>query len=395
MFALFFVFIIHLSPCVAVVDVEYSFKYSYEGQSDHEHDYFGFSLATSNHKLVVGAPGTETRQRQRGSITVMPNGLEVRGPAGEKNFGESVDINQEFMVVSGHPDMFVYKASSPFNMVAKIPIGRLPYRAIATSVVISDDNTIAIVRPDDNCEYWLTIYQYDGSESWHIADKFDSGPLSRQGAIPSLAVHGDTLVVGVPNVRVRVYNRVKGKWMERQTIKEDGVEYFGWSVTVYGQHLAVSAFRGDVFTYKLDQHTNTWVGNGRLSVPSHRAEFLHLHKDILAITVNNKKYYDLCGVVYKLSTATATTTTTKTTINNNYINNGSFATTTTIENNINGNVVWEEIARLTTKGDPITTDDYRLHFGISVEEKAVFTGRNELFVGYGKVFVHDLTDINN
>ena len=79
MFVLFFALIIRLSTCDDVVDdVEYSFKYSYEGQSDHKGDGFGYSLATFNHKLVVGAPGYNNTG---GSITVMPDGVQVRGPA--------------------------------------------------------------------------------------------------------------------------------------------------------------------------------------------------------------------------------------------------------------------------------------------------------------------------
>ena len=395
MFVLLFVSIIHLSPCVAVADVEYSFKYSYEGQSDHEHDYFGFSLATSNHKLVVGAPAYHDG---RGSITVMPDGLQVRGPPGGVLFGESVDMNQEFMIVSGYPDMFVYKSSSPYNMVAKIPIGGLPPSLITTAAVISEDNTIAIMHVDDHKDYWLTIYQYDSSESWHIAEKFDLE--SRAGSRvnkPSLAVQGDILVVGVPYTstsddqgRVRIFNRVGGKWTQGQTLEQDGVQYFGWSVTIYGHHLAVSTFQGNVFTYKLDEFTNTWVGNGRFSVPSEYLTSLHLHKDMLAITVNNPgSHPDLCGVVYKLNKLSAATTTNY----NNDINvNNTNVTTTITKNNMTKNVVWEEIARLTTKGDPKTKYLDQLHIGISIEEKVVFIGRLDI---YGKVFVHDLTNINN
>ena len=174
-----------------------------------------------------------------------------------------------------------------------------------------------------------------------------------------------------------MYNQVHGKWVEGQTIKQDGSSYFGWSVAIYGQHMAVSDGYGHVFTFMFDDHTKTWVDNGRISVPNNIFSSLYLDKDMLAITVNNKgKLPDLCGVVYRLSTATATRTTT----NNSSSNNG--------------NVVWEEIARLTTKGDPITDED-QLHFDISVEEKVAFISRWKYGEGVGKVFVHDLTNINN
>ena len=376
---LFLSIILHLSTCVAVVDVEYSFKYSYEGQSDHEGDLFGASLSTFNHKLVVGAPGYNDFQ---GSITVMPDGLQVRGPEDGKDFGGSVDMNQEFIVVSGHPDVFVYKSSSPYNLVAKFPSCGLNDQELG-AVVISDDNPIFISHVDENYDKWLSIYKYDGSATWHRDEKFDLESTSGPHDSPSLSVHGDSLVVGLPTAdhdeqgQVRVYNRVHGKWVEGQTIKQDGVQLFGWSVAIYGQHMAVSDGYGHVFTFMFDDHTKTWVDNGRISVPNNIFSFLYLDKDMLAITVNNKgKYPDLCGVVYRLSTATATRTTT----NNSSSNNG--------------NVVWEEIARLTTKGDPITDED-QLHFDISVEEKVAFISRWKYGEGVGKVFVHDLTNINN
>ena len=52
MFALLFVFAVRLSTCHNLIDVEYSD----EIVSDHKSDSFGESLATSHHKLVIGAP---------------------------------------------------------------------------------------------------------------------------------------------------------------------------------------------------------------------------------------------------------------------------------------------------------------------------------------------------
>ena len=52
MFGLLLVFAVQLSTCHNAVDVEYSKKIV----SDRKGDAFGYSLATSNHKLVVGVP---------------------------------------------------------------------------------------------------------------------------------------------------------------------------------------------------------------------------------------------------------------------------------------------------------------------------------------------------
>ena len=63
------------------------------------------------------------------------------------------------------------------------------------SVVISDDNTIALSHSWQWGEDWLIIYQYNSTASWVMAGKFK---LKSCGV--SLAVYEDILVVGVPDI---------------------------------------------------------------------------------------------------------------------------------------------------------------------------------------------------
>ena len=221
MFMLLFVFAFHLPTCHNAVDIEYSDKVV----SDHKGDGFGRSLATSHHKLVIGAPSDN---KWRGSV-VVDEGVRVKGPADGRDFGRYVDVNQQFMVVSGRqPDsVYVHQSYSPYDMVARIAIDDWMY-----SLVISDDNTIAVSHYycDNNHANWLTIYHYDGSSTWSVIKKFK---LEDFGA---LAVYGDVLVVGVPYASrpiglVYIFNRVGGEWKQGQTIKQDGVERFGLSVS--------------------------------------------------------------------------------------------------------------------------------------------------------------------
>ena len=216
-----FVFVVHSSTCHNL-DVEYSERVV----SDHKGDLFGFSLATSHHKLVIGAPFDDN---SRGSIMV-DKSVRVKGPEDGLWFGLRIDVNQHFMVVSAqHPySVYVYQSNSPYDMVA-----RLPLDGHVWSLVISDDNTIAVSHYDYHDGNWLTIYQYDGSSTWNIAKKFK---LEDWGF--SLAVYGDILAVGVPNAshdqgRVHIFNRFGGEWEEGQTIKHDGVRYFGPSVAIW------------------------------------------------------------------------------------------------------------------------------------------------------------------
>ena len=158
--------------------------------------------------------------------------------------------------------------------------------------------------------------------------------------------------------------------MDSRTNDQDGVENFGMSVAIYAQQMVVGSFNGDVFTYKLDQGTNTWKGNGRFSVPVDIYTSVSIYMDVLVVTFKDEKNNpDVCGIVYKLTTA-----------NNNQ--NSS-------------NLIWTEIVRLTTKNDPMTSVDQH-HYGVSVDENMVFIGRwDEDDQAFGKVFVHDLTNYNN
>ena len=198
MMLLLFVSIVCLSTCHAV-EVEYSKKIA----SDRKGDWFGTSLATSHHKLVIGAPYDDN---QRGSI-IVDESVRVKGPAGGENFGLDVDVNQHFMVVSAFKPntVYVYQPNSPYNMVAKFPLDGWVY-----SVVISDDNTIAVSHLDHNEDGSLTIYQYDGSSIWNVIKKFKFEMNFGQS---SLAMYGDIIVVGVPYASddqgyVYIFNRV-------------------------------------------------------------------------------------------------------------------------------------------------------------------------------------------
>ena len=188
-FELFFVFAVRLSTCLAV-DVEYSEKVV----SDHKRDGFGWSLATSYHKLVIGAPRDDL---WRGSVMV-EEGVRVKGAW---SFGDHVDMNQQFMVVSCRDPyrVNVYQSNSPYDLVASFPM----MDDYVCSLVISDDNTIAVSNYDHS-NSWLTIYQYEGSSTWNIAKNFK---LEDWG--DSVAVYGDIIVVGIANTsHVRMFKRV-------------------------------------------------------------------------------------------------------------------------------------------------------------------------------------------
>ena len=175
------------------------------------------------------------------------------------------------------------------------------------------------------------------------------------------------------------------------------------SVAKHGQHMVVSADGGHMFTYMLDQHSNTWINNGKLSAPGGLG--VSIQNEVLVITVNDMDHRpDVCGIVYKLTSATTTTrnnnkhadniiNNNNNNSNNNIINNNS--NNNIINNNKNSNNIWVEIARLTTKGDPMRSHDQK-HDVVSSEASTIFTGRFDYrHEGVCKVFKHELPNYNN
>ena len=202
--------------------------------------------------------------------------------------------------------------------------------------------------------------------------------------------------------------------MQGQTIKQQHEGDFGSSVAVYGQHIAVRGVGNQedyVFTYMLDQHTNTWINNGKHSVPGDWP-YVSIQNDLMVATVKDNL---VCGIVYKLTKYNNNNNnrSVETTIINKNANNKnknknknreSVATSSNNNNNRNvatssnynyGDVVWKEFARLTTKGDPMTSRSQG-YDAVSIDGQIIFTGRlDDRDDGVGKVFVHELSNYNN
>ena len=350
------VFITQLSLVVCVVEVEYDHKIV----SDRRADGFGSSLSTYHGQIVVGAPYDNLG---RGSVVVETR---INPPRG-RNFGEIVDVNEHFIVVSGRApySVYVYEAKSPHNLKARIPL-----YADVMDVVISDESTIVVC----DALYQLTIFVYDGQDSWHVAEK-----LKLEEAGQSLALNGSTLVVGVPHVsqhqgHVYVYNNIRGKWTKFQTIQQVEFGVFGTSVSLYGDHMAISSLDGQsevnvVHTYHLDPISNSWINNGRFTLPAlDYFSSVSMHKDFMVATLTDVSQPRVCGYVFKLSA-------------------------TTTSNSNSGNVTsyqWNHVAKLMTKGDPLSGSEDQS--AVRVDGHLVFTGRSD-GDGVGKVFVHKLPHV--
>merc|ERR1711962_137430 len=273
MLIFFIMYATQLSLCGCVVDVEYAYKVT----SDHYRDWFGMSLSTSNRKIVIGA--SWDNNDNSGSIMV-EKGVRIKAPQG-RWFGHHVDINQQFIVASGADPytVYVYESNSPYKLVAQFRVDDWVF-----AVVISDENTIAV----SDRRSMVTVFVYDGQSTWHVGDK-----LEQEMRGNSLALGGNTLLVGYHDPvlasnregRVHVYSYDGKKWAKRQTIREEGVEDFGRSVAVYGNHMAASSYgdnyHTEIFTYHLDEASNTWIKNGQFTTQLPGGNDISMHENIL------------------------------------------------------------------------------------------------------------------
>ena len=144
-----------------------------------------------------------------------------------------------------------------------------------------------------------------------------------------------------------------------------------------------------VFTYKFDQQTNAWISNGNHSVSGEHT-FLALRKDVLVATVSDENRPEMCGIVYKLSTAATIRD------NNNDINDENNNNNDDDNTSSNVKVEWKEFARLISKDYPTV---YELVVrAVQIQENMVFTGRHPHDRRYevpGMVFVHYLPNDKN
>ena len=97
------VVVLHLCSCGCV---ELQYKSIIKGKGDG--DQLGYSLATGNHNIAIGAPYANNHT---GTVMVGP-GVYLKGPRGRKNFGGEVAVNGNYLVVGGHnpPSVYVYSA---------------------------------------------------------------------------------------------------------------------------------------------------------------------------------------------------------------------------------------------------------------------------------------------
>jgi len=143
---------------------------------------FGWDVAISGNTLVVGAPpypdaGYAVVFERYGSA--WDQGFKLKASDGFENddFGRSVDISEDTIVISSRDAAYVYERTNSANT---------PW--VEKQILVSGGYYVAVAG--DSLLYDRTYYQRDDSTQWTEQDVFGTGETT------SLAIQGTTVVVG-------------------------------------------------------------------------------------------------------------------------------------------------------------------------------------------------------
>ncbi len=210
----------------------------------------GHSCAIDGTTIVGGAPLDGGASAAEGSAIIFEHTaswsftqrLTMPGALASSRQGESVALHEGTLIIScgGLNKASVWTADTgPWVHQATIPTPG-PAAAFASSVALSG-STAAISDPDDGAGAVL-IYTREGA-AWTLQTKIarhDGAPGAGFGGAGALALAGDLLVVGAPDVdTVYVYQRSDETWsfVAQQTALDGASAEFGRSVAMDETHI--------------------------------------------------------------------------------------------------------------------------------------------------------------
>jgi len=237
---------------------------------------FGFSVAISGDTIVVGAqnngPGSVyVFVRNAGSWTLQAQ-LFASDGAFRDDFGSAVAVSGDTIVVGAREDhigifeevgsayVFV-RNGGVWTELTHIIVNSVEYGQFASAVGI-DGDTLVLGPFKDNCTGaplggGALVYVRNGSVWMQEAVLSAPGGMNGDGFGRSVAIDGDTIVVGATNdatpggtgagsASVFVRNGSTWSW-QGQLLAADGApnDFFGTSVSVFGETAVVGAFFDD------------------------------------------------------------------------------------------------------------------------------------------------------
>jgi hypothetical protein len=239
-------------------------------------DLFGAAVAISGDTIVVGAYGDDTSRGsayvfiRSGTVWTQQAKLTAADGAAGDRFGNSVGLDGDTAVVGAQLDavsgtsnrgsayVFVRNGAAWTQQAQLVASDGAANDSLGTSVAISGDTVVAgapqaiVGGKTEGAAYVFTragaVWSEDAKFAW---------PIGHDGALfgQSVAIDGDTVVVGAPEILVLdaatragvavVFTRSGGGWSPAVTLSpSDGArgDAFGWSVAISGDIVAVGAY---------------------------------------------------------------------------------------------------------------------------------------------------------
>ena len=282
-----------------------------EDDSDGSDEEFGWSVSISGNQMAVGARSWNNSTSDYGRVFIYA--LDAQGqwslyatlnnpqPTNYDYFGHSVSLSGDWLAVGapyadingnvyvGKTHIYTRNAGGQWNLATTLSEdlgGSGTYFGAAVSMsgdrlaVLSWSGQIASCP---GCiEGTIHIYQRDSQGTWILSESFPN-PSSTSGlGTAALTLSGDTLVVGhryeyvggLPDTGAAFIYECdpSGQWSHTATKYRPGIlqgsDYFGWSVSVSGDLLAVSS---------IDNSLNpSWSGTAHLYQRSATGQWNHL-----------------------------------------------------------------------------------------------------------------------
>ncbi len=256
---------------------------------------FGYSIATSGNRVVVGAPGAGVSGTNSGDIyiydwtgsTWVETKLSPSDGFGNDNFGNAVDIDGDRIVVGSFKDddygtdsgaIYIYDWNGSSWVETKInPFDGWSFDGFGIDVGISGDRILVGSYYDDDAgsnSGSAYLYDWDGS-AWNV---------TKLGAVfgsaddyygTSVDIDGDRLVIGavgeddngIGSGSAYIYDWDGSSWVETKIAPSDGAssDYFGTNVSIDGDRIVIDAYRDDDngidsgSAYIFDWDGSSWV----------------------------------------------------------------------------------------------------------------------------------------
>jgi hypothetical protein len=259
-------------------------------------DGLGVSVAVSGDTMVVGDPyATVNGHGGQGAVYVFTDSggvwtqqaeLTASDAAAYDHFGYSVAISGDTVAV-GAPTVFLnghVKQGAAFVFTRSNGVWTQRAKLTASdgaadsqlgyAVAVSGDTVVAGAPgcPTDLTPEWTTVTSLTGGRAYVFTGSSGAwtqqAELTSSGCVRSVAISGNTAVLGVLGWGADVYSDSSGGWTLQTTLKpSDLTGYYpvGWSVAVSGNKAVLGVPTGQGAAYVFTGNGGTWTQQAKLT----------------------------------------------------------------------------------------------------------------------------------